>query len=243
VQAQNAVGLSDYIGVNPAPEAKVTPTVNASASIVAPAASGTLTTCTVATPTSPTCEQYIIPSGTGGVFGALGNVTLGVGGFPGNLCGGQACVGQGGTANNLLAAASNSGALAGYDNRKAPLKEVVTWDASTFKPSDKTECCFPLSVRVYYENSFSLTNFPSKTGTLLNLHFCVSPVLLGGAGNINWARPKPIPVGPYNGYFDTAGSACIRTITVLGGTAATTRGDVQVTINLTSDSDALAGHH
>ena len=144
VQALNAVGLSDYIGVNPAPEAKVTPSVNASASIVAPAASGTLTTCTVATPTSPTCEQYIIPSGTGGVFGALGNVTLGVGGFPGNLCGGQPCVGQGGTANNLLAAASNSGALAGYDNRKAPLKEVVTWDASTFKPSDKIGCCFPL---------------------------------------------------------------------------------------------------
>ena len=130
VQAQNAVGLSDVNdGVNPAAEAKVTPSVNASASIVAPAATGNLTTCTVATPTSPTCEQYIIPSGTGGVFGALGNVTLGVGGFPGNLCGGQACVGQGGTANNLLAAASNSGALAGYDNRKAPLKEVVTWDA------------------------------------------------------------------------------------------------------------------
>ena len=255
VQAQNAVGLSDVNdGVNPPAETKVTPSVNASASIVAPAQTSSLTTCAVATPTSPTCVQYIIPSGTGGVFGSLGNLTLGASGFPANLCGGSPCIGQGGTANNLLAGAQNLGALSGYNDRKVPLKEIVTWDATTIQKAYRLlpKChagsvlviCFPNDVPVYYETSFVLANFPSKTGTLLNLHFCATPVLLGGAGSASWARPKPVPVGPYNGYRDTAGSACISSMTLLNGNGnPAMTGDVQVTINLTSDSDALAGHH
>jgi hypothetical protein len=49
----------------------------------------------------------------------------------------------------------------------------------------------------------------------------------------------------FNGYTDSAGSACIKKINVLTGLPgrANDKGDVQVIINLTSDSDALAGHH
>ena len=57
---------------------------------------------------------------------------------------------------------------------------------------------------------------------------------------MNFARPTPV-----GGYTDTAGSACIKKISVLNGLPGrpNDKGDVQVMINLTSDSDALAGHH
>ena len=251
VQARNAVGLSD---LNPATRATVTPSANAAASIVAPAQTGSLTTCATATPTSPTCAQYVIPSGAGGVFGSLGNITFGQTGFPANLCGGSACIGQGGTANNTRAGAQNLGALAGYNDRTKPLQEIITWDATTIPTiyTREERCrtgeldwdCYPNNVPVYYETSFVLANFPTATGTRLNFHFCGFPVIFGGAGNSSFARPKPSRPGPYNGYLDTAGSACIKQMSVLSSrTNPAVNGDVQVTINLTSDSDALAGHH
>ena len=62
-----------------------------------------------------------------------------------------------------------------------------------------------------------------------------------------WARPKPTSGGlaKFNGYKDSAGSACIQSISVLNGLPGrpNQKGDVQAVLNLVSDSDALAGHH
>jgi hypothetical protein len=60
------------------------------------------------------------------------------------------------------------------------------------------------------------------------------------------ARPKPQSGGlaKFNGYADSAGSACIKHSNVLGSSNSppNANGDVQLQINLTSDSDALQGH-
>ena len=79
---------------------------------------------------------------------------------------------------------------------------------------------------------------------MLNLHFCAQATNNGGAGNKNYARPKPSPLGIYNGYNDPSGSACIKSMNALG--SANQNGanrDIQVVINMTSDSDGLAGRH
>ena len=71
---------------------------------------------------------------------------------------------------------------------------------------------------VFYEMSFTLLNFPAFGATQLDLptatHFCADPVAQGGAGNVAWARPKPVTGGlpQFNGYKDSAGSACIKSL-------------------------------
>ncbi len=62
-------------------------------------------------------------------------------------------------------------------------------------------------------------------------------------GTSLFARPKPNTGGlpEFNGYTDSAGSACISSFSVLTGLPGrpNQKGDVQLVINLTSDSDAL----
>jgi hypothetical protein len=244
VQAENTVGPSDISDPNNSntflARATTTPSDNAAAQIV-PNAGQTLTTCTTATSTQKTCVQYLIPSGgNGGVFGALGSSPL-----PGTFCGGQACFTSTG--------AQNVGALGGYNDRTHPLVEIITWDSTTLDPSlplrpvcstnSTATNCFPNNLPIFYETSLALLN-PANLATRLNLpgatHFCSDSIAKGGAGNVNYARPKSAGV-----YTDTAGSACIKKISVLNGLPGrpSDKGDVQVMINLTSDSDALAGHH
>jgi hypothetical protein len=83
-------------------------------------------------------------------------------------------------------------------------------------------------------------NLPDSSG---HMHFCADPVSQGGAGNVNFARPKPATGGlpQFNSYTDSAGSACISSFSVLTGLPGrpNQKGDVQMVINLTSDSDAL----
>jgi uncharacterized repeat protein (TIGR01451 family) len=244
VQALNAVGYSD------ASQVVATPSVNASSRVVAPSTTTVFSTCTTATAQQPTCVQYQIPSGGGGVFGTQGGsaVTL-----PDGFCGGDSC--------RTSTGAQNSGALEGYDDPTRPLVEVVTWDSSTLPPDlaftpvcstgSTATNCFPNNLPIFYEMSFTLLNYPLEASTGLNLpgntHFCSDPVSAGGAGNALFARPKPTSGGlpQFNGYTDSAGSACISSITVLTGLPGrpNQKGDVQAVINLTSDSDALAGHH
>jgi hypothetical protein len=238
VQAHNAVGTSD-IGTA---TTTATPSSNATAQIVPNATAQTLTTCTTATSTQPTCVKYLIPSGNGGVFGAQGNVSL-----ANFVCGTfGSCFSTTG--------AQNLGALAGYNDRTKPLVEIINWDSTTLpstlplRPVCSTNStatnCFPNNLPIFYEASaFLLANDP-RGATYLNApggpHFCSLATNKGGAGNVNYARPKPA-----SGYTDTAGSACIQKISVLNGLPGrpNDKGDVQVVINLTSDSDALAGHH
>jgi uncharacterized repeat protein (TIGR01451 family) len=253
VQAQNSVGLSDvHDGVNPDASATARPSVNASAAIVPTNTTSTLSTCTTATPQQPTCVQYLIPSGTGGVFGALGGPAVAL---PNGFCGGAPCVSNTGS--------QNFGSLAGYNDPKKPLVLDIKWDASTIGSninrspscgSGKTTLnCYPNDIPIFYEISFTLLNFPTFGATPLNLgnvrHFCADPVSQGGAGNKAWARPKPATGGlpQFNGYTDSAGSACISHFDVLNGKPGPGRpgdkGDVELFINLTSDSDSLSGHH
>jgi hypothetical protein len=234
VSALNAAGTGD-------PAAFVaTPSINAVATTVPTGTSKTLTTCTTATQTTQTCVQYVIPSGGGGVFGAQGKVSL-----TNFVCG---------TFGSCFAAtgAQNLGALSGYDDPTKPLVMIINWDSTTIpttftkKPVCGTNStatnCFPNNVPIFYETSafLALTNPPAAT--YLNdpalPHFCSLAINKGGAGNANYARPTP--------YTDTAGSACIKKVNVLTGLPngrPNDKGDVQVIINLTSDSDALAGHH
>lgn len=235
VVAVNAVGNSDP------GTATATPSVNAKNAAVPTNTAQTLTTCTTATPTNPVCVQYIIPSGTGGVFGAQGNVAL-----TANLCGG-ACFGTG---------AQALASLTGYNDPTHPLQELITFDSSQIPAHYKTAkvCannstatnCYPNNVQFYAEMSFALQMFPDPGGTLMTAHFCVSPVLpggAGGAGNASFARPNP-HTGPYLGYPDTSGSACIKKTNILGSKSdPAANGDVQVQVNLTSDSDQLYGKH
>ena len=242
VQAQNSVDFSDDV------TKQVTPSANAFAQLVQNQQAGTLTTCTTATSSQLTCVSYQVPTGgTGGVFGAAGVVPL-----PGNFCGVGCAAGTG---------AQNLGALSGYNDPKHPLVETITWDSSTLLKGQKLTpvCgthstatnCFPNNVPIFYEMSFTLANFPTEPSTQLNLpgatHFCADPVSKGGAGNVAWARPKPTSGGlaKFNGYKDSAGSACIQSISVLNGLPGrpNQKGDVQAVLNLVSDSDALAGHH
>jgi uncharacterized repeat protein (TIGR01451 family) len=242
VVAQNAVGGSDP------GTALATPSVDAQNAAVAAGTAKTLTTCTTATTAHPVCVQYIIPSGVGGVFGAQGNV-----GLTSNLCGGiTACFGSG---SQALAS------LAGYNDRTHPLLEIITFDAGQIPPiyksapicannSTKTNC-YPNNVQFYAEMSFALALMPDPGGELLTAHFCSASVAQGGAGNQNYARPDP-HTGPYlgfndtpgHGYTDTAGSACLKKANVLGSKPdASANGDVQIQVNLTSDSDQLIGKH
>jgi hypothetical protein len=247
VQAQNDVGLSDHSGgPTPVGEIQAQPSADAAALIV-PAAGQTLATCTTATKDQPTCVQYVVPSGgNGGVFGIQGHVSL-----ANFVCG---------TFGSCLdtTGAQNLGALAGYDQPSKPLVMIINWDSITIPTtlSKKPVCstnstatnCFPNNLPIFYETSAFLAANDSHGATFLNApsgphgpyvtHFCSLPTNRGGAGNVNFARPKP--------YADTAGSACIKSISVLTGlpnNRPNDKGDVQVVINLTSDSDALAGHH
>ena len=129
------------------------------------------------------------------------------------------------------------------------LRTVVArrWSAS---PASERTCasnstkmdCYPNNIQFFSEMSYALQLVPDPGGTLMNAHFCsVSPP--AGAGNAAYARSNPL-TGPYLGYKDTAGSACIKKINVLGSKPdASANGDVQLQINLTSDSDQLIGKH
>ena len=242
VQALNQVGLSDSAN------ATARPSNNAAAQIVQTNTASTLTTCTTASPTQPTCVQYLIPGGAGGVFGVAGGAAVTL---PTSFCGGSPCVANTGS--------QNLGALAGYNNPQLPLILDIKWDSSTIASSVKRNpvCgtnqtalnCFPNNVPIFYEMSFTLLNFPALPSTPLNLgsvrHFCRDPIAQGGANNANWARPKPLSGGlpQFNGYTDSAGSACIKSYKVLTGQPGRDgdKGDIEVQINLTSDSDAYAG--
>jgi uncharacterized repeat protein (TIGR01451 family) len=245
VQAHNAVGYSD------ASQLVATPSREAASQIVSGSTATVFSTCTTATSTQQTCVQYRIPSGGGGVFGAAG------GGIvqplvPPGFCGQSNCAPNTG--------AQITGSLEGYNDPTHPLVEVITWDSSTIpanwpiNPICSTNStainCFPNNLPVYYEMSFTLLNFPSEASTGLNvpdssghMHFCADPVSQGGAGNVNFARPKPATGGlpQFNGYTDSAGSACISSFSVQTGLPGrpNQKGDVQMVINLTSDSDAL----
>jgi len=256
IQAQNAVGASD------AATTTATPSVNAKNASVPTNTSTTLTTCTTATLATPVCVVYNIPSGAGGVFGAGGVVAL-----PTGLCGiNVPCL------NNT--GAQNLGSLAGYNDRTHPLIETITWDSSLVAPSLYTHVpacpnnststtCYPNDVQIYYEDTFALLHcgvgfagtcdpntlvnhslFPVVPATVLNMHFCALSIASGGAGNKNYARPKPSPVGIYNGYNDPSGSACIKSMNALGSASQNgANRDIQVVVNMTSDSDGLAGRH
>ena len=245
VQALNDVGYSDPMQV------VTTPSTNAAAKIIDPSTTTVFSTCTTASATQPTCVQYQVPSGGGGVFATAGGSAVQL---PSNFCQGP-CVANTG--------AQNIGALDGYNDPTRPLVEVITWDSSTIPASwpinpicstNSTAInCFPNNLPLFYEMSFTLLNYPSEASTALNLpdpvtgqmHFCADPVSQGGAGNVLFARPKPASGGlaQFNGYTDSAGSACIGSFSVLTGLPGrpNQKGDVQVVINLTSDSDAYAG--
>ena len=187
MQALNAVGYSDAAQVD------ATPSVNASSRVVAPSTTTVLSTCTTATAQQPTCVQYQIPSGGGGVFGTQGGgaVTL-----PGGFCGGPC---------NTHTGAENSGALEGYDDPTKPLVEVVTWDSSTLssdlalRPVCSTGStatnCFPNNLPIFYEMSFTLLNYPLEASTELNLpgntHFCSDPSLRAAPGTPCSPAPSP----------------------------------------------------
>jgi hypothetical protein len=256
IRAQNAVGASDAAATT------ATPSVNAKNASVPTNTATTLTTCTTATFTTKVCVVYTIPSGAGGVFGAGGLVAL-----PTGLCGiNVPCI------NNT--GAQNLGSLAGYNDRTHPLIETITWDSSLINssfytnvpacPNNSTSTsCYPNNVPIYYEDTFSLlhcgvgftgtcdpntlvdhSQFPVVPGTVLNMHFCAQPINSGGAGSKNFARPKPSPLGIYNGYNDPSGSACIKSMNALGSVNSPgANRDIQVVINMTSDSDGLAGRH
>jgi hypothetical protein len=248
VRANNAVGFSLLDLATGGSTAKATPSLEAVAQLVPNATAQTLTTCTIATSEHRTCVQYVVPSGTGGVFGAQGGASVGL---PTSFCNG-ACIGSTG--------AQNLGALAGYDDRTKPLVEIINWDSTTIPSSlaKQPVCatnstatnCFPNNLPIYYETSAFLALNDLRGATFLNApsgphgpyvtHFCSLPTNRGGAGNVNYARPKPS-----GGYTDTAGSACIKSISVLTGLPSLRpddKGDVRLVLNLTSDSDALAGH-
>jgi uncharacterized repeat protein (TIGR01451 family) len=253
VQAQNNVDFSDV----PSPATTVRPSKNAAASIVL-AAGGTLSTCTVATPLplgQPVFVSFTVPGGgTGGVFGTLGGSEVGI---PDGFCGVDAnnnpvnCSGT--------TASSGIGPLSAYLNPKNPIKETILWDSSTIPASalkapacgaNKTIItCFPNNVLFYDEMSVAFPAFPA---TAMNgpgsTHFCADPLNKGGAGNVAWARPKPplepgTPKPEFSGYADSAGSACIASMTVLTGQPGrdAQKGDVQVVLNFTSDSDIIQG--
>ena len=231
VTARNQVGSSD-----PA-SASAKPSINAAATLV-PAAGSTLSTCTVATSTQPVCVSFTVPSGgTGGVFGTLGGPDVLL---PGGFCSGTC---------NSATASSGIGPLSGYNDRKHPIKETILWDSSTIPAAllkanscgaNKTIItCYPNNVTFYDESSVSLA--ASLPSTVMNgpgsTHFCADPVNKGGAGNAAWARPTP--------YTDSAGSACIASMSVLTGQPGRggDKGDVQVVLNFTSDSDIGQGRH
>ena len=83
VQALNQVGLSNSA------TATARPSNNAAAQIVQTNTASTLTTCTTASPSQPTCVQYLIPGGAGGVFGVAGGAAVTL---PTSFCGGSPCV-------------------------------------------------------------------------------------------------------------------------------------------------------
>jgi hypothetical protein len=106
-------------------------------------------------------------------------------------------------------------------------------------PNNSTSTsCYPNNIPVFYETSAALQQSPRPPATFLNApatpHFCALKAPLG-AGNQSFAR-KP-PTG------DSSGTACIKKMNILGSKSdPAANGDIQVQINLTSDSDALAGH-
>jgi hypothetical protein len=210
VVAVNTVGNSDP------GTALATPSVNAKNAVIPTNTSQTLTTCTTASPTSPTCLQYVIPSGSGGVFGAQGNFNLTTG-----FCGGSNCSSPTGQPANTKNGGVNLGSLAGYLNFKQPILEIITWDFSTFTAFQEQHPTFQ-NIPVYYEQTGA-----SVAGVL---PMCT---------NQSWAlSPTQAASHPQTG------SACIKKINVLGSKSnPAANGDIQFQINLTSDSDGLAGHH
>lgn len=233
VTARNQVGSSDSAS------ASAKPSANAAAALV-PAAGSTLSTCTVATTAQPVCVSFTVPGGgTGGVFGTLG-------GFPDVILPGGFC-GAGATCNTP-SASSGIGPLGAYLNRKSPIKETILWDSSTIPPSARNanSCganktiitCFPNNVTFYDESSTALAaNQPSEPMNAPgHIHFCADSPQKGGAGNVNWARSTP--------YTDSAGSACIQSMTVQTGQPGrdAQKGDVKVVLLFTSDSDIIQGH-
>jgi uncharacterized repeat protein (TIGR01451 family) len=254
VQAQNGVDFSDANVTNKA----LVPfrTSNNAAAQLVPTGGSTLSTCTTASAAQPVCVSFTVPSGgAGGVFGTLGGTQVTLPPTfcdPSNPVNPSSCVG-----------ATNSqgfGPLAGYNNPKAPIRETILWDSSTITAAQlkANSCganktiitCFPNNVTFYDEMSFTFLNFPSEPSTPMNApgfttHFCANAPNKGGAGNAAWARSKPTTGGlaKFNGYADSAGSACIASMSVLTGRPGrpAQKGDVQVVINLTSDSDIIQG--
>jgi uncharacterized repeat protein (TIGR01451 family) len=242
IYAVNVVGDSDP-GI-----ASATPSKNAQNTTLAINTGTSLTTCKTATLSSPVCVVYTIPSGAGGVFGAQGNLAANLLGA--NVCGGP-CTGFG---SQILAS------LFGYNDPTHPLQVTITFDSSEIPavyksapvcPNNSTsKLCYPNNVKWSAEMSFALGLPQDPGGTLLTDHFCASPVinggLSGGAGNPRYARPNPhITSGTnYLGYPDSSGSACLAKTNILGSKPdQSANGDVQVQMNLTSDSDQSFGKH
>jgi hypothetical protein len=240
VQARNDVGPSDILDPStsaPLARAKATPSAQANAQVFGTTANA-LSTCSVATLAQPTCVSFAVPTGTGGVFGVQGGTSVQL---PGAFCGGVT------TPCSSLTGSLGIGPLSGYNDRTHPIKETILWDSSTIPASalkanscgaNKTIItCFPNNVTFYDESSAALAlGQPSEPMNAPgHIHFCADPTSKGGAGNVNWARPKP--------YTDSAGSACIQSMTVIQGQPGrdAQKGDVQVVLLFTSDSDITQG--
>ena len=139
ISALNDVGTGDTA------TAQATPSADARNAVVPTNTGQTLTSCTTASPTSPTCIQYVIPSGNGGVFGAQGNFTF----TNTTFCGGAPCIGGHGNPNTA-AGAVNLGSFFGYNDFKHPILEIITWDFSTFTAAEEKS---PTSILVYYQKA------------------------------------------------------------------------------------------
>ncbi len=210
IAALNDVGTGDTA------TAQATTSADARNAVVPTNTSQTLTSCTTASPTSPTCIQYVIPSGNGGVFGAQGNFTFTNANT--TFCGGVACIGGNGQPNTA-AGAVNLGSFFGYTDFKHPILEIITWDFSTFTLAEEKN---PGSILLYYEKAGA-----TQAGVLpkcTNQSYALSP-----------AQASSHPF---------TGSACLKKVNILGSKQnPAANGDIQFQVNLTSDSDGLAGHH
>jgi hypothetical protein len=121
VRVRNPVGLSDATSTTNSTSG------DSKSTIVAKNTSVTFGNCKIATLTQTVCVQYTVPSGSGGLAGITGNVTL-----PTNFCGTLGCNGNG---------ALDTVAPAGFTNPKNPIVEAINWDVS-ISPFGKNSVVF-----------------------------------------------------------------------------------------------------
>jgi uncharacterized repeat protein (TIGR01451 family) len=267
VQAENAVGKSDDSTTT------ATPSAQAQNAVVPINTTQTLTTCTTATPQTPVCVVYSIPGGAGGVFGAAGNVDFpdGLCGIGVNCLDGTAAQELG----SLTGYNDPTQPLQETITWDSSLVDPSFYDPSIPQCANNSvqTDCYPNNIPIYYEDTFALlhcglngttpfcdpfslvnhTMFPVVPATFLNepdasnlgKHFCSRSVAAGGAGDKNFARPKPTTGKRlYDGYNETSGDACIMSMNALGSASQNgANRDIQVKLNFDSDSDGIGLRH